>query len=41
VGKLAIHLKDATDLRLAVLLVRLREEEAVPSQPEVAPLARW
>jgi hypothetical protein len=41
-GKLAIHLKDATDLRLAVLLVPLRDEEAVPARlPEVTPLAGW
>jgi predicted glycosyltransferase len=36
----AIHLSDATEVRLAVLLVPLREGEAVtPRPPEVAPLA--
>jgi hypothetical protein len=42
VTKLAIHVTDATDLRLAVLLVPLREGGAVPAWfPEVTPLARW
>jgi hypothetical protein len=42
VRKLAIRLDDATDVRLAVLLVPLREEEGVPARlPEVTPLAEW
>lgn len=42
VRKLTIHLSGATDVRLAVLLVPLREGEAAPSQlPDVSPLERW
>ena len=42
VRKLAIHLKDVTDLRLAVLLTPV-PEDAAPSAapPQLTPLARW
>jgi hypothetical protein len=42
VRKLAIHLKDVRDLRLAVLLTPLREDETAPvTLPDVRPLAEW
>jgi hypothetical protein len=42
VRKLAVQLKDQTDLRLAVLLVPLRPGEPSPVQwPDVRPLATW
>jgi len=42
VRKLAIHLPGATDARLAVLLVPLKEGEDAPARlPEVRPLAGW
>ena len=42
VRKLAIHLKNVEELRLAVLLVPLREEEVAPARlPEVVRLADW
>ena len=40
--KLAIEVKGATDLRLAVLLTPLKEGEAEPtSKPQLSPLANW
>lgn len=42
VRKLAVHLSAATDLRLAILLVPLREGEMPPTKlPEIVPLAEW
>ena len=42
VRKLAIHLENASDATLAVLLVPLRAKEAPPGTlPEVAPLQKW
>ncbi|WP_158606881.1 DUF7594 domain-containing protein [Paenibacillus ginsengarvi] len=42
IRKLAIHIEDVQNLRLAVLLVPLREGEAPPaSLPAVEPLALW
>ncbi len=42
IRKLTIHLTGATDARLAVLLVPLKEGEDAPAQlPEVRPLAEW
>ncbi|MHB8523338.1 MAG: DUF4962 domain-containing protein [Limisphaerales bacterium] len=42
VRKLAVHVIGATDLRLAILLVPLRENEAPPvRRPGVVPLEQW
>lgn len=41
IRKLAIHLRDVTSLRLAVVMVPLREGEALPALPEIKPLAQW
>jgi hypothetical protein len=42
VRKLAIHLKDVNDLRLAVLLVPLREDEVMPkNEAQVVALKQW
>lgn len=42
IRKLAIHLEDVQDLRLAVLMVPLREGESPPVElPQVMPLSEW
>lgn len=42
VRKLAVHLKDATNVRLAILLVPVREGEARPKvEPTLAALEQW
>jgi len=42
VRKLSVHLDGVTDLRLAVMLVPLKEGQSKPTQlPEIIPLADW
>ncbi len=42
IRKLSVHLDGVTDLRLAVLLVPLKEGQRQPTQlPEIIPLADW
>lgn len=42
VRKLAVNVKNATELRLAVLFVPLKEGESAPTKfPELLPLAKW
>ncbi len=39
--KLAVNIKGATDVRIAVLLTPLKEGESAPTPPSVQPLAQW